>query len=119
MYIFYRKDRIKKPRSKLKAFVLRKNLGWCDDHKSLKYNQLIKRPYKYRHEKLYRKDNIYDIIIVLNYNMNPIVKKKGSAIFLHIAKKNYTPTEGCLAISKESIKILLEKINRKTKLYIN
>ncbi len=118
MYYFYRKDRIKKPFSKLKAFIIKKNQGWCDDPRSLKYNQLIKRPYKYKHEKLYRKDNIYDILIVLNYNINPIIKNKGSAIFLHIAKKNFSPTAGCLAISKKFIKILIEKINNKTKLYI-
>lgn len=81
-------------------------MGWCDDSNSKKYNQLIKYPSKYSFEKLYRRDNVYDIVIVLNYNMNPTKKNKGSAIFIHIAKKNYKNTEGCVAIKKtELIKI--------------
>ena len=62
-------------------------MGWCDDPKSKQYNKLIKLPFDYSHEKLYKKENIYDIILVLNYNMNPIKKNKGSAIFIHVAKK--------------------------------
>ena len=69
-------------------------MGWCDDPKSKKYNKLIKLPTKYNFERLYRKDNIYDLILVLNYNMNPVIKKKSSAIFIHIAKGNYKKTEG-------------------------
>ncbi len=69
--IYYRNDRIKKISSKFKLIKIKKNMGWCDDPKSKKYNQLIKLPTKYSHEKLYRKDNIYDLILVLNYNMKP------------------------------------------------
>ena len=61
-------------------------MGWCNDSKSKNYNQLVALPFKFNHEKLYRRDNIYDLILVLNFNMNPI-KNKGSAIFIHIAKK--------------------------------
>ena len=64
------------------------------------YNKLIKLPSEYNYEKLYKKDNVYDIILVLNYNMNPVVKNKGSAIFIHVAKENYKKTEGCVAIKK-------------------
>ncbi len=78
-------------------------MGWCDDPKSKKYNQLIKLPSKYRYEKLFRKDNIYDLILVLNYNMNPIIKNKGSAIFIHIAKKNYKKTAGLYCFKKSLI----------------
>ena len=66
-----------------------------------KYNKLIKFPFKYSAEKLYITNNIYDIILVLNFNINPIIKNKGSAIFIHIAKKNYKSTEGCIAVSKK------------------
>lgn len=61
-------------------------MGWCDDPKSNKYNQLIKIPTKYHHEKLHRDDKLYDIILILDYNMNPIIKGKGSAIFLHLSR---------------------------------
>ena len=82
------------------------------------YNKLIKLPSKYRAEKLYLKRNIYDIIVVLDYNLNPIEKKKGSAVFMHIATKSYSPTLGCIAISKNDLKYLLSIINKKTYLKI-
>ena len=75
-------------------------MGWCDDPNSKQYNKLIRLPSAYKYEKLYKKENIYDIILVLNYNMNPIIKNKGSAIFIHVARKNYKKTEGCVAIGK-------------------
>ena len=68
-------------------------MGWCDDPSSLKYNKLVKLPFNFSAEKLYIKKNIYDYIIVINYNMFPVRKHKGSAIFLHIATKNYKSTE--------------------------
>ena len=94
-------------------------MGWCDDPKSIHYNKLIKLPFIYRHEKLYKKENIYDIILVLNYNMNPVKKNKGSAIFIHVAKNNFKKTEGCIAIKKQSLIKLLEKINPNTKVKIS
>ena len=87
--IFYRKDRIARLNSKIKKYKIIKNMGWCDDPRSNYYNKLIKFPFKYNAEKLYKKDNTYDIIIVLDYNTNPVKKNKGSAIFIHVAKKNY------------------------------
>ena len=102
--ILYRKDREKKLNSKIKKNVILKNMGWCDDPKSTKYNQLINFPFKYSAEKLYRKDNIYDIIVVIEYNMKPIKKNKGSAIFLHLTKQNFKRTEGCVAIKKKDLK---------------
>ena len=90
--IYYRSDRIKKPFTKLKSIKIKKNMGWCDDPNSEQYNTLIKLPSKFKYEKLYKKENIYDIILVLNYNMSPIIKNKGSAIFIHVAKKNYKKT---------------------------
>ena len=93
-------------------------MGWCDDPRSNNYNKLIKYPFKYSSEKLYRRDNIYDIIVVLNYNINPIIKNRGSAIFIHIAKKNYKKTEGCVAIKKRDMKKLLKMISIKTKIII-
>ena len=117
--IYYRSDRIKKIYSKIKLFKINKKMGWCDDSNSKKYNQLIKLPSKYTHEKLYRKDNVYDLIIVLNYNMIPIVKNKGSAIFIHVAKKKYKKTAGCVALKKKHLVKLIKNIKNKTKIIIN
>ena len=89
-------------------------MGWCDDPRSKNYNKLIRLPFKFRSERLYRKDNVYDIIFVLNYNINSIRKVKGSAIFIHISKKNFSPTKGCVAIKKVEIKKLVKKIDKKT-----
>ena len=118
-YLFYRKDRVLKIKSFLKKIVIKKNMGWCDDPKSNYYNKLIKFPFRSNAEKLYKKENIYDIILVINYNINPIIKGKGSAIFLHIAKKNYKPTKGCVAISKRDMYLLLNFINKRTKFFIS
>ena len=87
--IYYRADKIKKINTLIKKIKIKKNMGWCDDPKSNFYNQEISLPNKFGYEKLYRNDNLYDLIFVLNYNINPIIKNKGSAIFIHIAKKNY------------------------------
>ncbi len=117
-FILYRKDRVRKIQSKIKKIAIVKNMGWCDDPRSKNYNKLIKLPTEYSCEKLYKKENIYDIILVLNYNMNPIIKNKGSAIFIHVAKKNFKKTEGCIAIKKNYlIKIIKElKVNTQVKI---
>jgi L,D-peptidoglycan transpeptidase YkuD (ErfK/YbiS/YcfS/YnhG family) len=94
-------------------------MGWCDDPISRKYNHLIKLPTKYSHEILYRRDNIYDLILVLNYNMKPTIKNKGSAIFMHVAKKNYKKTAGCVALKKADLVLLVKEINKNTKVIIN
>ncbi len=116
--VYYRGDRIKNLRTKLKKITIKKNMAWCDDPKSKFYNMQIKLPSRYNYEKLYRKDRIYDIIITLDYNTNPIIKNKGSAIFIHIAKKNYSPTNGCIALSKIDLLEILNKINSNTKIKI-
>jgi L,D-peptidoglycan transpeptidase YkuD (ErfK/YbiS/YcfS/YnhG family) len=116
--IYYRDDRIKKISSKFKLIKITKKMGWCDDPKSKKYNQLIKLPNKYSHEKLYKKNNTYDLLLVLDYNMKPIVKNKGSAIFIHVAKRNYKPTAGCIALKKKDLLKLTKIINLSTKILI-
>ena len=89
-------------------------MGWCDDPRSNKYNKQIKLPFKYSSEKLYRKDNMYDIFLVLNFNRHPIKKGKGSAIFIHIAKNKMLPTKGCVAIKKKDLKNLIRLIKKRT-----
>ena len=116
--IFYRKDRLPVLDTKIKKSPITRNLGWCNDSRSTKYNKLIKKPFNYTFEKLYKKNNTYDIIIVLNYNSNPVVKNKGSAIFIHVAKKNYKKTEGCIALKKKDLLKLLTEIKTSTKVMI-
>ena len=117
-YILYRKDRVKIS-TKLEKKIIKKNMGWCDDPKSNQYNKLIKLPFAYNNEKLFKKENIYDIILVLNYNMNPVKKNKGSAIFIHVARNNFKKTEGCVAIKKLNLIKLIKKLNPNTKIIIS
>jgi len=116
--IFYREDKIKNIIAKIKKIKIKKNMGWCDDPKSKFYNKLVKLPNKFSYEKLYRKDNIYNIVIVLNYNTNPVIKNKGSAIFIHIAKKNYKNTQGCLGLKQEDLIKLIQIIKKNQKIKI-
>jgi L,D-peptidoglycan transpeptidase YkuD (ErfK/YbiS/YcfS/YnhG family) len=113
--VYYRSDRIKKIKTSLKKNKIKNNMGWCDDPESKFYNKLIRIPSSIKYEKLYRKDHLYDIVIPLNYNMNPTIKNKGSAIFLHLTKKKYTPTKGCVGLSKVHLLKILEIIKPNTK----
>ncbi len=109
--IFYRPDRIKKFNCKVKKIKIKKNMGWCDDPISKKYNRLIKTSNKIKHEKLYRRDNKYDILIELDYNFKKIIPFAGSAIFLHLTK-NYKPTAGCIAINLNDMRILIKILDK-------
>ena len=117
--LYYRKDSIKSLKCKIRKRIIKKNMGWCNDSKSKKYNQQIYFPFKYRAEMLYRKDKIYDIFINIKYNYRPSVKKKGSAIFLHLTNINYKPTSGCIAIVKKDLLKILPHINKNTKISIS
>ena len=115
--LYYRKDRHVKPSTKLKCIPIKREMGWCDDVKNKKfYNKIIKiRKKKIKHEKLFRRDSKYDLMIPINYNSNVRRLGKGSAIFLHLTK-NYQPTAGCVALSKKDFIILLKLINKKTQI---
>ena len=116
--LYYRKDRIKSLKCKIKKKVIKRSMGWCDDSRSKKYNREIYFPFKYSAEKLYRRDGIYDIFINIKYNHSPIIKEKGSAIFLHLSNKKYKQTSGCVAILKKDFLKILPLINYSTKILI-
>ena len=116
--LLFRKDRIKNIKSQIKKKIITKNMGWCDDPRSKKYNKLIKFPFSGKAEKLFLKKNFYDLILVINYNRKPIVKNRGSAIFLHLTDKKFSPTKGCLAIEKKDFLKILPEIEKKTKIII-
>ena len=93
-------------------------MGWCHDSNNKKYNKEIRFPFKNGAEKLYIKDKIYDLIIVIKYNYEPVIKGRGSAIFMHLAAKKYRPTKGCVAISKKDFLKLLPLVTNNTKISI-
>ena len=115
---YYRKDNNKPIKCKIRKKIIKKKMGWCNDSRSKKYNKEISFPFKYGAEKLYRKDKIYDLFINIKYNFSPVVKKKGSAIFLHLTNSKYKPTKGCVAIAKKDFLKILPLINNKTKISI-
>ena len=115
--VYFRKDRNVKPITKLKTISLSKKMGWCNDVNSKKYNKLITRSKKIKHEKMFRKDYKYDYVIPINYNTKNTKIGKGSAIFIHLSK-NYKETAGCIALKKKDLLILLKLINKKTKIRI-
>ena len=113
-HLYYRKDRLKKPKTSLKCIKINKNLGWCDDVNSPKYyNKLIKIKKNINCEKLYREDYKYDLLIPIKYNFKKNILGKGSCIFIHLTK-NYQPTAGCIALRKKDFFILLKLINKNT-----
>ena len=115
--VYYRPDRIKKINTILETKIITKNMGWCDDPYNKNYNKEIVLNKKNKGEKLFRKDNAYDVLIVIEYNTNKTKPFKGSAIFIHLTK-NYRPTEGCIALKKSDLLILLKIINKKSKIRI-
>ena len=115
--VYYRPDRIKKPDTSLKTKKITKNMGWCDDPYNKNYNKEIVLNKKNKGEKFFRKDNTYDVLIVIEYNTNKTKPFKGSAIFIHLTK-NYRPTEGCIALKKNDLLILLKIINKNSKIEI-
>jgi len=93
-------------------------MGWCDDVKNKKYNKLIKINKNCSHEKLFRKDNKYDLLIPIKYNFNKIIPGNGSCIFIHLTS-DYKPTAGCIALKEKDLLILLKLINKNTKIIIS
>ena len=115
-HLYYRKDRITKPKTSLKCIEIKKNMGWCDDvNHPKKYNKLIKIEKKIKHEKLNRRDHKYDLLIPIKYNFKKPKVGLGSCIFLHLTKK-YEPTKGCISLNKKDFLIMLKLINKNTQI---
>ena len=116
--LYYRKEKFTRLSTQLKKIQIKKNMGWCDDVNSKLYNKPIKTNTQFRHEKLYRNDRKYDLLIPIKYNFIKPKINKGSAIFLHLTN-NYKKTKGCIAIKEKDMLILLRLIDKKTKIKIN
>ena len=117
--LFFRKDRIKKPKTSLVSIEIKRSMGWCDDiHYPSKYNRLIKINNKIKHEKLKRNDYKYDLLIPVNYNIKKPIVGLGSCIFIHLTK-DYKPTSGCIALKKKDLLIMLKLIKKNSKVKIS
>lgn len=120
--IFYRADRIARPRTGLALRAMEKDDGWCDAPNDPNYNRLVKLPYPASAENMWREDHLYDLVAVLGYNDDPVVAGKGSAIFLHLAKSvgdsrsdnskssDYSATQGCVAMGYDDLLAAIEQL---------
>ena len=116
--LYFRKDKKKRPQTRLKVFSIKKNMGWCNDINSKNsYNKIINLKTKSKAEKLFRYDYKYDYFIPIKYNWKNPKIGKGSAIFIHLTK-NYKPTAGCIGLSEKDFLVLLKLIDKKTKIKI-
>ncbi len=105
--VYYRPDRIRRPQTALPGEPLTPTMGWCDDPKHPHYNLPVELPFAAGHEKMWRDDHLYDVVVVLDCNLHPVERGRGSAIFFHLARPDYGPTEGCVAVSNlDMLKIL-------------
>jgi len=105
--VLYRADRTAVPRTLLPREPIGDRDGWCDDPAHRDYNRMVTLPHPARHEQLWRSDSIYDITVVLGWNDSPVARGRGSAIFLHLARPGYPPTEGCIALSEADLRAVL------------
>jgi len=103
----YRPDRMAPPETRLPLSALAPSDGWCDDPDDPEYNRQVRLPSPARCEGLWREDGIYDLIVVMGHNDDPVVPGAGSAIFIHIARPGYSPTEGCVALARADLLALL------------
>lgn len=106
----YRADRVPRPRVPVPVQAIRAGDGWCDDPKDRNYNRPVRRPYGQNTETMMRDDDLYDLVLVLGYNDRPRARGRGSAIFVHLARPGYTPTEGCIAFSYKDLAAVLAQL---------
>ena len=116
--LYYRADRITRPISALPTRPIGRLDGWCDDPDHRDYNRLIRHPISASAEHLWREDHCYDLVITLNHNTAPIIKRAGSAIFIHVERKGFQPTQGCIALDLNSLRILAQLIDQTTSIQI-
>jgi L,D-peptidoglycan transpeptidase YkuD (ErfK/YbiS/YcfS/YnhG family) len=116
--LFYRPDRIRGLACRLPMQPLSPSDGWCDDPKDAAYNRLVTRPYAASHEEMWRADALYDLVLTIGHNDDPIVPGKGSAVFLHLAQPDYAPTEGCVAFARADFIALLEVLDPASRIVI-
>lgn len=105
--VLYRADRVPAPHATVPREPIAENDGWCDDPWNAVYNTMVRLPHDARHERLWRDDHIYNIVGVLGWNDDPIIPHNGSAIFLHVARRDLAPTEGCVALAPDDLVALL------------
>lgn len=120
--LFYRADRLVRPKTALPVRTIEEDDGWCDDPAHTDYNRRVRLPFAPSHEKLWRTDPVYDLIVPLGYNDDPPVAGRGSAIFLHVARQlpgdDFSGTEGCVALAREDLLVVLADVKAGSRIHI-
>jgi L,D-peptidoglycan transpeptidase YkuD (ErfK/YbiS/YcfS/YnhG family) len=116
LQLFYRADRLRRPRTDLPVRRLRPLDGWCDDPAHSSYNRPVLLPFSASHEQMWREDRLYDLIVDLDWNRRPARRGHGSAIFMHVARPGLLPTEGCIALPAPALLRLLARIGPATRI---
>lgn len=115
---FYRRDRLRRPATSIAVSATKAEDGWCDATEDRNYNRRVTHPYPASAEHLWRRDGLYDVVVVVDYNRLPRRRAKGSAIFMHVAEKGLRPTEGCVALPRRDLLKVIARIGRKTRLVV-
>lgn len=116
--VYYRPDRLARPICGLKVTALGPGMGWCDAPEDAAYNRPISLPFRARAEHLWRQDGVYDLIIVPGINDDPVIKGEGSALFIHVARRGYQPTEGCIALKQRDLLRMLPLLGPRSRLIV-
>ncbi len=110
LQVLFRPDRLPRPRTRLPAAPIAPDDGWCDDPADRRYNRPVKLPCAVSHERMWREDHLYDLVLVLDHNSRPRVPGLGSAVFIHAARPGFTPTEGCVALTRPELARLVARL---------
>lgn len=116
--VLYRSGRIFPPRCRLPLIPVRKGDGWCDAPDDPAYNQPVRHPFRASAEHLWRDEAVYDLVVVLDHNRHPATAHKGSAIFMHICRPGYAPTEGCIALTRRDLRWLVSRMGPATTIHV-
>lgn len=117
-YVYYRPG-TRRPRTALPLHTIRRDDGWCDSPADRNYNRPVKLPYPASAERMWRSDGLYDLVVVLGYNDAPRVRNRGSAVFMHVARGNLEPTEGCVALRPKDLRRLLSMLPRDCEIVVS
>lgn len=117
--VLYRPDHGPRPVTPLPTAAIRRNDGWCDDPRDRRYNRPVRLPFAPSHERMWRDDHLYDLVLVLDHNTRPRVAGRGSAVFVHLARPGFTPTEGCVALKRDDLRRLVARLRPGAELVIS
>jgi L,D-peptidoglycan transpeptidase YkuD (ErfK/YbiS/YcfS/YnhG family) len=116
--LLYRPDRLARPESPLPLTAIQTNDGWCDDPGDGAYNRAVTLPHGASAESLWRDDHLYDLVVIIGHNDDPVTPGLGSAIFMHVAAPGYGPTEGCIALARPDLLAILRELDTDSKILI-